>query len=196
MNTVIAEREIDWPAIEQAYREGRDTLRVIAARYGVTHGAINKRASRDDWERDLSWRIAAKTVKLVSKDAVKLVSKASKPKTGVVSKKPVSKAVRITEAALVDANAELQANVIRGERKSITRLRKLADAQTVELESAPDAALPQRIDMLRKLADTMDKLIAAERKVFNIRDGEPVPTPGAGQVMTINLVAMAGVAAR
>lgn len=44
----------DWEAIELDYRAGIKTLRQIAEENGITHGAINKRAKRDGWERDLS----------------------------------------------------------------------------------------------------------------------------------------------
>ena len=43
--------EPDWADIEKAYRAGRETLRAIAERNGITEGAIRKRANRDDWVR-------------------------------------------------------------------------------------------------------------------------------------------------
>jgi len=44
----------DWERIELDYRAGIKTLRQIADEHGITHGAVNKRAKRDGWERDLS----------------------------------------------------------------------------------------------------------------------------------------------
>jgi len=41
----------DWEAIETAYRAGALSLREIGAQYGVTEGAIRKRAKRDGWVR-------------------------------------------------------------------------------------------------------------------------------------------------
>jgi len=41
----------DWEAIESAYRAGVLSLRVIGAQYGVTEGAIRKRAKNLGWER-------------------------------------------------------------------------------------------------------------------------------------------------
>lgn len=41
----------DWEAIESAYRAGALSLREIGAQYGVTEGAIRKRAKRDGWVR-------------------------------------------------------------------------------------------------------------------------------------------------
>jgi hypothetical protein len=50
----------DWDRIELDYRAGIKTLREIADEQGITHGAINKRAKRDGWVRDLSAKIRAK----------------------------------------------------------------------------------------------------------------------------------------
>lgn len=68
-------REPDWAAIERDYRADILSLRAIATREGITHGAINKRSNRDGWERDHAAKIQAKAESLVSKVAVsKLVS--------------------------------------------------------------------------------------------------------------------------
>lgn len=60
----------DWEAIESAYRAGLLSIREIASQHGITHGAINKRAKRDGWERDLSSKIKNKADSLVSKKEV------------------------------------------------------------------------------------------------------------------------------
>jgi hypothetical protein len=41
----------DWEAIESAYRAGVLSLRDIGDKYGVTEGAIRKRAKKFDWVR-------------------------------------------------------------------------------------------------------------------------------------------------
>lgn len=58
----------DWERIELDYRAGIKTLRQIAEEHGITHGAINKRAKRDGWERDLS--SAAVQVELATEDVL------------------------------------------------------------------------------------------------------------------------------
>lgn len=60
----------DWERIEADYRAGLLSVREIAASQGITHGAINKRAKRDGWERDLAAKIRAKADALVSKREV------------------------------------------------------------------------------------------------------------------------------
>jgi phage terminase small subunit len=67
-------RRVDWDRIEQDYREGVSTLREIAARHDVTHGAINKRAKRDGWTRSTVAKVIPKNPK-VSKKVSKQVSK-------------------------------------------------------------------------------------------------------------------------
>lgn len=45
-------KEPDWVAIEGEYRAGVHSLRAIADKYGITEGAIRKRAKQKGWLRD------------------------------------------------------------------------------------------------------------------------------------------------
>jgi len=45
-------KEPDWVAIEGEYRAGVHSLRVIAEKYGITEGAIRKKAKAKGWLRD------------------------------------------------------------------------------------------------------------------------------------------------
>jgi hypothetical protein len=185
--TDAAPKTVDWLSIELDYRAGIKTLRDIAEAQGITHGAINKRAKRDGWTRDLKAKIQAKAEELVSKQAVS---------------KTVSKDSRITERELVDANALLQATRILEQRKDVVKSRQLVAKlfaeldlttdglelmeQIGELMASPDEAgidkmndlyrkvisLPGRVDMAKKLVETLEKLINAERRVFNIKDDD------------------------
>lgn len=84
-------RPVDAPAAVCRHRRNRPQLGC------VRHVAIQKRAKKEGWTRDLAGKIAAKAEALVTKDAV----------TRLVTKNDL-----VTENELVDANAELQANVI------------------------------------------------------------------------------------
>ena len=68
----------DWERIELDYRAGIKTLRQIADEHGITHGAINKRARRNGWERDLSHR------GIRSQEPVRLVEADEMSKAGFV----------------------------------------------------------------------------------------------------------------
>jgi hypothetical protein len=104
-------KEIDWELIERDYRAGVLSVREVAASQGITHGAINKRAKRDGWERDLKAKIQAKAEALVSKREV----------SSAVSAERVA-----TDRVIVEANAERIADVRMAHRTDIARGRRLA----------------------------------------------------------------------
>lgn len=146
----------DWEAIESAYRAGLLSVREIASQHGITHGAINKRAKRDGWERDLKAKIKAKADALVSKREV-----SSK----------VSTETATTERILVEANAEVIANVRMEHRGDIRRARNIANILLAELEAECNdvAALEQLGELLRREDDKgMDKLNDLYHKVISM----------------------------
>lgn len=146
----------DWEAIESAYRAGLLSVREIASQHGITHGAINKRAKRDGWERDLKAKIKSKADALVSKREV-----SSK----------VSTETATTERILVEANAEVIANVRMEHRGDIRRARNIANTLLAELEAecTDVAALEQLGDLLRREDDKgMDKLNDLYHKVISM----------------------------
>lgn len=178
-------KPIDWEAVERDYRSGIKTLRQIADEAGITHGAVNKRAKKEGWSRDLSAKVTQRAEELVSKSLVS---------------KEVSKEEKVSERQVVEANAEMMANVIRSHHKSLGRLdtviKLLFDRLEAELSGtelfdqlgellyAPDdkgqdklnelyrkvIALPSHTDTAKKLAETLKTKIELERKVFKIED--------------------------
>lgn len=176
----------DWERIELDYRAGVKTLRQIAEEHGITHVAINKRAKRDGWLRDLSAKIAAKAEELVTRRAV----------TSSVTK-------TAAERDVVAANAQIQADAVLSQREDVRRGRRLVMSLFDELEhetahrelyqqlgelmqsggeSGMDKlnelyrkviSLPQRIDGVRKLSESLRIQIELERKVLNIDDRVP-----------------------
>ncbi|EOB3109143.1 hypothetical protein ACIJH7_001082 [Yersinia enterocolitica] len=173
----------DWEAIESAYRAGLMSIREIASQHGITHGAINKRAKRDGWERDLKAKIKAKADALVSKREVS---------TQVSTEKALS------ERILIEANAEVIANVRMEHRGDIRRAREITNAlfdelgaECADIESLrklgelmldPDEngrnrlnevyqsiiALPERVKAVKALSDAMKNLIGLERQAYDI----------------------------
>lgn len=180
---------VDWERVEADYCAGIKSLREIAKEHGVTDGAVRKRAKAGGWARDLSRRIEAKAADLVRKEAVRTEVRAEKA---------------ISERELVEASAQAIVNVKLSHRKSIARQRELVERLLQELEAQtgdtdlfdqlgelmrnPDdkgvdklnevyrkvIATPQRIDSLKKLAETLKHLIYLEREAFDI---VPAPTP-------------------
>ncbi|KVG34081.1 hypothetical protein WJ30_07250 [Burkholderia diffusa] len=48
----MAAKNVDWIAIEGAYRAGVDSLRTIAGAHGLSEAAIRKAAKKNGWSRD------------------------------------------------------------------------------------------------------------------------------------------------
>ncbi|PKB90917.1 hypothetical protein A8A01_03150 [Ewingella americana] len=173
----------DWEAIESAYRAGLMSIREIASQHGITHGAINKRAKKDGWERDLKAKIKAKADALVSKREVS---------TQVSTEKALS------ERILIEANAEVIANVRMEHRGDIRRaraitnalfdelgaecadvesLRKLGDIMLDPDENGRDRlneiyqsiiSMPERVKSVKALSDALKNLIGLERLAYDI----------------------------
>ena len=176
----------DWEAIERAYRAGLLSIREIASTQGITHGAINKRAKRDGWERDLKAKIQAKADSLVSKRSV----------STEVSTKQAD-----TEREIIEVNAEVIANIRMAHRGDISRGRRLTNKLLDELEALTDeqgtikeliaqlkdgdrddgdamadvlalankmGALPSRTKTMKELAETLKTLVALERQAYDL----------------------------
>ena len=168
---------VDWESIERDFRAGVKTLRAIASEHAVSHQAIDKRAKKEGWPRDLSAKIAAERQKQVDRAAVD---------------KPVDK---IAEKEVVDANATLQADIILAHRVDIPRKRALVAKLFAEIEAQTDggdlleqltlalrqgdhdkladmarrvASLPQRIKGVAELITAYKSLIGLERQAFGI----------------------------
>lgn len=201
-----AKAQPDWERIELDYRAGIKTLRQIADEHGITHGAINKRARRDGWERDLSEKIAAKADALVSKAAVS---------------SEVSRETRIAEKQIIDINAQAVAEIRLAHRRDIHRARKLTNALLDELEQETDAetlanlralgelmfnpdektgrdklneiyqaviSLPERSKTMKTLAESLQKLVEMERTAFNMdaakKGDDPEGEQGAARALS------------
>lgn len=173
----------DWESIESAYRAGLLSIREIASQHGITHGAINKRAKRDGWERDLKAKIKAKADALVSKREVST---------------QVSIETATNERILIEANAEVIATVRMEHRGDIRRARNIASSLFGELEAEcadvgalhqlgdlmfePDdkgydklneiyhkvISMPGRVKSMKDLSDTLKTLIGLERQAYDI----------------------------
>jgi hypothetical protein len=173
----------DWEAIESAYRAGLMSVREIASQHGISHTAINKQAKKEGWERDLKAKIKAKADALVSKRQVS---------------RQVSKEKAISERQLIEATAEVIANVRMEHRGDIRRARSITNALFDELgaECADIAALeklgelmadpddngrdklneiyhavigmPERVKAVKALSEALKNLISLERQAYDI----------------------------
>lgn len=202
LNRVLASAPADWERIELDYRACIKTLRQIADENGITHGAINKRAKRDGWERDLGVKIQAKADALVSKAAVS---------------SEVSTDTKVRERAVIDANAQAVADVRLAHRRDIHRARRITNTLLDELEKQTDPdtlllldelgemlrqpddngqdrindlyhkviSLSERSKTMKTLAESLQKLVDMERTAFGMdKLSEKGDEPGALKQMT------------
>lgn len=186
--------QIDWELIERDYRAGVLSVREIAASQGITHAAINKRAKRDGWERDLKAKIQAKADALVSKREVSKLVTAEKV---------------ATDNAVVNANATRIADVRMSHRTDISRMRALVLQMLGELEHETGnidlyeelgdllrnendkgqdkrndiynkvISSAQRISSMKNLAETLKILIGMEREAYGIKSDNDTPPENA-----------------
>lgn len=181
----------DWEAIESAYRAGVMSIREIASQYEITHQAISKRAKKEGWERDLKAKVKARAENLVSKREVASL---------VATEKAIS------ERQLIEANAEVIANVRMEHRGDIRRARELtnnlfdelsaecADVPALrklgELMFSPDdngrdklneiyhsiISLPERVKSAKALSEILKNLVGLERQAYGLDDVQPNKT--------------------
>ncbi|MFB0770365.1 hypothetical protein [Proteus cibi] len=181
----------DWEAIESAYRAGVMSIREIASQYEITHQAISKRAKKEGWERDLKAKVKARAENLVAKREVASL---------VATEKAIS------ERQLIEANAEVIANVRMEHRGDIRRARELTNNLFDELSAEcadvpalsklgdlmfnPDdngrdklneiyhsiISLPERVKSAKALSETLKNLVGLERQAYGLDDAQPNKT--------------------
>ena len=151
--------DTDWEAIEREYRAGQLSVSEIARQHGVSHTAINKRAKREGWVRDLSKRVREE-----------------------VSARLVSAEVSAPNAReAIEAAAARGVEVVRQHRRDISSINSLA----VRLRAKAEAMLDQEavVDLkdldtaagiVESLARTTARLVPLERQAFSLdeKDGD------------------------
>lgn len=187
-----AEVRPDWERIERDYRAGVKTLRQIGDENGISHAAINKRAKKEGWSRDLSAKIAAKAEELVTKNAVTTA---------------VTNDSRVSEREVIDANAQAIVSVRLAHRRDIQRSRRITMSLLEELEQQTGAdavalleqlgdlmrreddkgqdklndlyhkiiSLPGRAKTMKDLGESLRVLVALERQAFGMDDKDGAP---------------------
>lgn len=182
-----AAKEIDWASVKLALETTARTLDDIGAQYGVTKGRISQKMTAwkaEGWagRGSLHERVRAKAeARIAAADA-----HAAKVQAG-------------TEEA-EDASAVMMANTILRQRRDVGRLIRLADGLATDLEQenakpkdakAKREPVAQRIDNLRKLGDTVTRLITLERNVLGITPDTPVdPTKRVAEAVESGLAGL------
>lgn len=171
---------VDWAAVELDYRAGLKSLKLIGKEQGVSDAGILKRARKEGWTRDLHKKIQQKTEAKLAEAAVR------------------SERVKASESVVVEANAQIQTNVILAHRTDIQRFRAITNrlveelmVQTehtdllTDLERAVNAeggmdfddrikvfnrviSLGNRAGIMKTLSDSLRNLIVLERQAFGL----------------------------
>ena len=153
----------DWALIEREYRAGQLSIAEIARQSGITRGAIQKRAKRDGWARDLLSAVQAKVKDDLVRDAAP---------DGAL------------EAEAVDAAAARAVEVVRQHRGLLSRLNRIATRLTLDLELHLTGQLPV-IPWMRptdtvagvvlRVAQALGRAVPLERQAFSVGAGEDKP---------------------
>jgi len=180
----------DWEAIEREYRAGQLSEAQIAREYGISRAAIQKRAKKHGWSRDL-------TEKVQQEIRARLVAEGLQVARG---------------AATIDGAADRGVQIILSHRTDIHEAREAVREMIAELrrtlakideieediidETAGDkngkrraqmlasVALPSRAQVAATLATALKTLVSLERQAFNLDEkGSSDPEAPTGGVV-------------
>jgi transposase-like protein len=169
----------DWERIEAEYRTGKLSVSEIGRQYGVSHTAINKRAKKEGWVRDLSEKVR----KLVS---ARLVSEGVSASTlSETVEKAAERDIQIVRQHRADIGEQrrLVGDLVSELRESTSFRLEIEEA--IEEETASDKSprrrdqmlravgLASRVGVMKDLAAATKTLIELERQAFNIGAGDP-----------------------
>lgn len=162
----MAERkQVDWESVERDYSAGLLSLRELSAKHGVSHVAIKKKADKEDWYKNINDKI---------KDVVE-----KKVNSLLVNSEVNSK--RASEKEVVEANAQAIVNIKLGHRTSIKKVNSLVESLLDEIETLNESKsvenLPMRVDVTKKLMDTLKTSIDKEREAYGINNLEQTQKP-------------------
>jgi hypothetical protein len=126
-------KKVDWHGVEVDFRAGILANTAIGKKYGISHTAVQKRAKAEGWTRDLSKRIEA--------------AREAKVSRAIVSAK-VSEQRAATDAQVVQANADVQTNLILGHRQGHRRAKKTIVDMAKELGALANSELQEALELV------------------------------------------------
>ncbi|SFO21713.1 hypothetical protein SAMN05216386_2972 [Nitrosospira briensis] len=199
-------KPVDWEAIQNDYRAGIKSLRIMASEYGISHVSIKKRADKEGWSKDLVAKIKVATQARLNRAMVNSM---------------VNTERQISEKTLVEVAAETQKNVILNHRRVISRIRAIFLSLLAELETLTNhkhlleelgevmnkgdldqdrlnqlynqvIELPMRVAAAKKLVDILKTLVSLEREAFGIEGKTDEVDPPVNSNITISFVSASG----
>lgn len=184
-----ARKVVDWISVEREYRAGQLSEREIGAQHGVSHTAIQKRAKKHKWTKNLAPIVRQEIESQLATDAV-----------------ANSVAIGNTRE-VVEAAAARGVEVVRQHRTSLQTGHRLVKQLFAQLEEAATnraeieetilkvtsgdkdekrlnamlkaVALPAHATVIKDLATALGKIVVLERQAFGI-DGRNAETGNSG----------------
>ena len=166
-------KQVDWEKVEMEYRAGQLSVRAIAHEYGITEGAVRKRAKRDNWERNLAERVLSRVRDKLERSTQQVRSLKDIPEEKIVE----AAATRSLEIIDIHRKAAVQ------QREIVERL--LEPVNKLMIDADMDTAKLKMLSIIaRNLSGALDTLIAIERKAYGL-DEAGERGPGQGQNILI-----------
>lgn len=175
------ERVTDWEAIEREYRGGQLSEAEIARQYNISRAAIQKRAKKNGWSRDLTDKVRQEVAARLVADGLQHARGSATIELAAERGVQLVRGHRSKIAATFEAVAALI-----HELQSVTcNLNEIEDA--IHEETADDengkrrarmlaaVALPSRAQVAGTLATALRTLIPLERQAFNLDDKGELP---------------------
>lgn len=170
----------DWEAIHGEYRAGQLSNVMLGKKYGVSEGAIRKKAKAEGWQKDLAGEVRAQVKEKLVREEVR--------------------APNARDKEIVEAAANTGADVVRRHRRDIAKGHGLVNLLFGQLEQAAtnreeieDAiceetknddttrrrtqmlklvGLASHAGVLRDLSTALKNLIPLERQAYNLDEQE------------------------
>jgi hypothetical protein len=198
MNNIMptrAHKTIDWEAIEDAYCAGIIPLRKIAEMHGLALSALQKRAKRDNWIRDITDKVDKRVRAIVSRtmalNPTGGQTGGQKCKTGgQIAVKTINELVKHNrkdrEEQIVTATANIIAAVQIAHRGEIAALRDKAGELRRRLDEE-SATLKEDVQVFGALTNAYGQVIRLEREVYGI-DKNSAPTDEKDRNIKVEIV--------
>lgn len=176
MDVAAGSEVADWAEIEAQYCAGFMSIREIGRQHGMTHLKIIRRAAKLEWTRNIPQEI------LEAQTARRRDSKYQNHLTNM-------KNMRLERMLFVAASIKAEIRV--AHREDWAALRELHNhlfeelAQFSFLAEPNSATLAGRIELLKRMTETYERIVGGERAAFGI-EGEPAaPPPDAAEQMPV-----------
>lgn len=176
----MADKATDWDAVHAEYRSGQLSNVLLGKKYGISEGAIRKRAKAEGWQKDLAGAVRERVREKLVREEVREPN--------------------VRDEVIVETAASTGAEVVRRHRKDIAKGHGLVSMLFQQLESAAQdredlenlveeetkgdengvrrnklmkaISLPTHAAVLRDLSTSLKNFIPLERQAFNLDEQE------------------------